>query len=412
MILPQQVDSLWLDGHLATMADPEGYGIIKNGALAVDDGHIVWIGPEDQLPGDAEQRAKTVHRLKGGWVTPGLIDCHTHLVYAADRSNEFEMRLAGASYQEIAEAGGGILSTVQAVRGATADALLSQSLPRIQMMMACGVTTLEIKSGYGLDLPNELKMLQVIRRLGQMAPIDVHATFLGAHALPPEYKNAPDDYINLIVEEMIPQVAENKLARAIDVFCEKIAFTIAQTERVFQSAAKFGLRVKLHAEQLSESKGALLASRYHALSVDHLEYLDPDDAVALAESGCVAVLLPGAYYYLNETRKPPVDALRSAGVAIAVSTDSNPGTSPCFSLPLMMNMSSVLFGLTPVEAFAGVTRNAAAALGLQREIGTLENGKVADLAIWEISSPTVLSYQFGGNPLRLLVKKGDVCYRP
>lgn len=410
MTLPQQIDSLWLNCHLATLADNNGYGIIKNGAIAVENERIVWIGPEGQLPADAYQRAKKVHHLGGGWVTPGLIDCHTHLVYAGDRSNEFEMRLNGASYQEIAEAGGGILRTVQALRAATEDELYAQSLPRVKMMMACGVTTLEIKSGYGLDLPNELKMLRVIRRLGQALPMDVHATFLGAHALPPEYGGAPDKYIDLIVEEMIPQVAEKKLASAIDVFCEKIAFTTAHTERVFQSAAKFGLRVKLHAEQLSDSKGALLASRYDALSVDHLEYLHPDDAFALAERGCVAVILPGAFYFLNETRKPPVEALRQAGVPIAVSTDSNPGTSPCLSLPMMMNMGCVLFRLTPAEALAGVTRNAAAALGLHQEIGTLELGKVADLAIWDISSPAVLSYQLGGNLLRCLVKRGTVCH--
>lgn len=410
MKLPQQIDSLWLDGHLATMADPNGCGIIENGAIAVKNGHIAWIGPRTQLPDDAHQRAKRVHRLKGGWVTPGLIDCHTHLVYAGDRAKEFEMRLAGASYQEIARAGGGILSTVQAVRAASEDELFAQSLPRIKAMMAGGVTTLEIKSGYGLDLPNELKMLKVIRRLGQALPIDVQATFLGAHALPPEYENAPDDYIDLVVSQMMPQVAEQRLAGAVDVFCEKIGFTTAQTERVFKRATELGLRVKLHAEQLSDSKGALLAARYDALSVDHLEYLDPDDVSALAKKGCVAVLLPGAFYFLKETRRPPTAALRRAGVPMAVSTDCNPGTSPCLSLATMMNMSCVLFGLTPAEALAGATRNAAAALGLGQRIGTLEHGKAADLAVWEIGSPAALSYQLGGSPLRCLVKRGDVCH--
>ena len=412
-MMPQhQIDSLWLDCHLATMAEKNGYGIVKDGAIAVEKGRIAWIGPEDQLPADAAEGAKRVHRLEGAWVTPGLIDCHTHLVHAGDRSNEFEMRLNGASYQEIAEAGGGILSTVKAVRESTEDDLFAQSLPRLEMMMACGATTLEIKSGYGLDLPNELKMLRVIRRLGQALPIDVRATFLGAHALPPEYKSAPDEYIDLVVEEMLPQVAEQNLADAVDVFCEKIAFTTAQTERVFQCAARFGLPVKLHAEQLSDSKGALLASRYGALSVDHLEYLHPENVAALAGSGCVAVLLPGAFYFLDETRKPPVAALREAGVPMAVSTDSNPGTSPCLSLPVMMNMGCVLFRLTPVEALAGATRNAAAALGLQMESGTLACGKLADFAVWAIGSPAVLSYQLGGNPLRSLVKRGQVCYRP
>jgi imidazolonepropionase len=411
MTLSQQIDSLWLDGHLATMADPDGYGIIENGAIAVANGHIAWIGPQAQLPDDAHQRCKTVHRLKGGWVTPGLIDCHTHLVYAGDRANEFEMRLNGASYQEIAQAGGGIMSTVQAVRAATENELFAQSLARAQTMMAGGVTTLEIKSGYGLDLPNELKLLRVIRRLGQALPIDVQATFLGAHAVPPEYKTAPDEYIDLVLSKMLPQVAENQLAGAVDVFCEKIGFTIAQTERVFQRATELGLRVKLHAEQLSDSKGALLAARYDALSVDHLEYLHPDDVFALAKKGCVAVLLPGAFYFLNETRRPPVAALRQAGIPMALSTDCNPGTSPCLSLPMMMSMGCVLFQLTPAEALAGATKNAAAALGLGQEIGTLEYGKLADLAIWEIGAPVALSYQLGGNPLRCLVKQGEVCYR-
>ena len=409
MMLPPQIDSLWLDGHLATMAENQGYGVIEQGAIAVEGGNIVWIGPAARLPEDARQRAKKVYRLKGQWVTPGLIDCHTHLVYAGDRADEFEMRLNGASYQEIAEAGGGILSTVRAVRAATEDELYFQSLPRIKSMLAGGVTTLEIKSGYGLDLQNELKMLNVIRRLGQALPIDVQATFLGAHALPPEYKNRPDEYIDQIVEEMIPQVAEKNLASAIDVFCEKIAFSASQTERVFRSAAEHGLRIKLHAEQLSDSKGAVLASRYDALSVDHLEYLAPKDAAVLAERGCVAVLLPAAFYFLHETRKPPVAALRNAGVPMAVSTDGNPGTSPCFSLPTAMNMACVLFELTPAEALAGATRNAAKALGLQKEIGTLECGKAADFAIWEIRSPAVLAYHLGGNPLRGLVKRGNIC---
>jgi imidazolonepropionase len=409
MMLPPRIDSLWLDCHLATMAENQGYGLIEHGAIAVERGNIVWIGPEARLPGDARQRAKKVYRLNGHWVTPGLVDCHTHLVYAGDRADEFEMRLNGASYQEIAEAGGGILSTVRAVRAATEDELYSQSLPRIKTMLAGGVTTLEIKSGYGLDLQNELKMLNVIRRLGQALPIDVQATFLGAHALPPEYKNRPDEYIDRIVEEMIPQVVQKNLASAIDAFCEKIAFSASHTERVFRSAAEHGLRIKLHAEQLSDSKGALLASRYKALSVDHLEYLAPEDAAGLAEKGCVAVLLPAAFYFLNETRKPPVAALRKAGVSMAVSTDGNPGTSPCFSLPTAMNMACVLFELTPAEALAGATRNAAKALGLQQEIGTLECGKAADFAIWEIRSPAVLAYHLGGNPLRGLVKRGNIC---
>jgi imidazolonepropionase len=411
MALSTQYDSLWLECDLATMADTQGYGIIKDGAIAVKNGRIDWVGPVNQLPADSFLKAKIVHRLKGAWVTPGLIDCHTHLVYAGNRSNEFEMRLNGASYQEIAEAGGGIMSTVNAVRKAGEDELFSQSLTRLKIMMSCGVTTLEIKSGYGLDLQNELKMLRVIRRLGQELPVDVQATFLGAHALPLEFKGKPDEYVSLIVEEMIPEVANQRLAGAIDVFCESIAFTPAQTERVFKAATEHGLRIKLHAEQLSDSKGAVLAARYNALSVDHLEYIDPADVPTLADKGCTAVLLPGAFYFLNETRKPPVKALRDAGVPMAVSTDSNPGTSPCLSLPMIMNMSCVLFRLTPSEALAGATKHAARALGLHEEIGTLECGKAADLAIWEIGSPADLSYQLGGNPLRAVVKKGDLCHR-
>ncbi len=409
MTLPQQFESLWLECHLATMADKEGYGIIKDGAVAVDKGRIIWIGPVGRLPADAAGKAKNIQRLNGAWVTPGLIDCHTHLVYAGNRSNEFEMRLNGASYQEIAEAGGGILSTVNAVRKAGEEALFDQSLPRLKMMMASGVTTLEIKSGYGLDTKNEMKMLRVIRRLGQELPIDVRATFLGAHALPPEFKGRPDDYIRLIVGEMIPEVAKQKLAESVDVFCETMAFTPAQTERVFKAAADRGLNIKLHAEQLSDLKGAVLAARYHALSVDHLEYLDPVDAPALAHAGCAAVLLPGAFYFLSETCKPPINALRHAGVPMAVSTDSNPGTSPCLSLPAMMNMGCVLFRLTPAEALAGVTKHAARALGLHDEIGTLACGKTADFAIWQIGAPADLSYYLGGNPLRATVKGGQIC---
>lgn len=409
MTFSRPFDTLWMDANLATMADDHGYAAIHGGALAVDRGRIVWVGSSKDLPAGALANARSVHRLNGAWVTPGLVDCHTHLVYAGNRSNEFEMRLNGASYQQIAQAGGGIVSTVKAVRAADEDELFRQSLPRLKAMMACGVTTVEIKSGYGLDLENELKMLQVARRLGQALPVDVRTTFLGAHALPPEYTGKPDDYVALVVEKMIPAVAGQKLADAIDVFCEKIAFTPEQTERVFQAAAAHGLNIKLHAEQLSDSKGAVLAARYNALSVDHLEYIDPADVPFLAEKGCVAVLLPGAFYFLHETRKPPVQTLRSAGVPMAVSTDCNPGTSPCLSLPIMMNMSCLLFGLTPAEALAGATRHAARALGLQEQIGTLAPGKAADLAVWDISSPADLSYQLGGNPLRMLIKGGCSC---
>ncbi|MGC8491704.1 MAG: imidazolonepropionase [Syntrophobacteraceae bacterium] len=407
MILSKPFDSLWLDTNLATLTEERGYGAIEDGALAVDKGRIAWVGAARALPPDAMANAKTIHRLGGAWITPGLVDCHTHLVYAGNRAREFEMRLGGASYEEIARAGGGIVSTVRSVREADEETLFQQSLQRLAALLACGVTTVEIKSGYGLDLENEIKMLQVIRRLGQALPVDVQATFLGAHALPPEFKNRPDDYISLVVEKMIPAIAAQKLATAVDVFCETIAFSPEQTERVFRAAFAHGLNVKLHAEQLSDSKGAVLAARFKALSVDHLECLDPADVPLL--KGCTAVLLPGAFYFLHESRKPPVRALRDAGVPIAVSTDHNPGTSPCLSLPTIMNMSCVLFELTPAEALAGATKHAARALGLESEIGTLSPGKAADLAIWDITSPAELACQFGGNPLRAVVKGGCIC---
>lgn len=401
-------DSLWINANLSTMAEVGGYGIIENGAMAVNDGCIVWIGPMHQLPDYAASRATIIEDLKGAWVTPGLIDCHTHLVYVGNRSNEFEMRLEGADYREIAEAGGGILSTVRAVRTAGEDEIFRQSLPRLKAMLDDGVTTLEIKSGYGLDTANEMKMLEVIQRLNRETPLRVLATFLGAHAVPPEFTGRADEYVTLIMEEMLPQVAGRKLARAVDVFCETIGFNPDQTERIFQAAKEHGLPVKLHAEQLSDSKGAVMASRYNALSVDHLEYLGIDDIPALIQGDCVAVLLPGAYYYLNETQKPPVASLREAGVPMAVSTDANPGTSPILSIRTAMNMACVLFQLTPAEALAGATVNAARALGIQDEIGTLTAGKAADFIVWNIDSPADLAYQLGGNMLRMRVINGRI----
>jgi imidazolonepropionase len=399
-------DALWINGHLATMAGHDDYGLVRNGALGVRAGRIAWVGAAEKLPGPPSSLADRVEDLGGAWITPGFIDGHTHLVYAGNRAHEFEMRLKGASYQAIAAAGGGILSTVRAVRAAPADEIYHQSLPRLKALMADGVTTVEIKSGYGLDLPNELKLLEVIRRLATDTPATVVPTFLGAHAVPPEFKGRADDYVQVVIQEMLPEIARRGLARAVDVFCESIGFSRAQTQRVFEAARAHGLRVKLHAEQLSDMKGAALAARYQALSVDHLEYLDSGDIPALAEAGCAAVLLPGAFHYLNETRKPPVDTLRQAGVPLAVSTDANPGTSPVLSIRSMMNMACVLFRLTPAEALAGVTINAARALGLQDEIGSLEVGQAADFAVWDIESPVDLSYQLGGFPLRRLVKNG------
>ncbi len=400
------IDSLWLDCHLATMAGPEPYGIVVDGAMAVTDGRIVWLGSRRHLSASAESSAGTVHRLKGAWVTPGLIDCHTHLVHAGNRAGEFEMRLSGATYEEIARAGGGIISTVKAVRDATEENLYAQSRRRLAALMAEGVTTVEIKSGYGLDTESERKMLRVARRLGADGQVTVCPTFLGAHTLPPEYRNRPDDYVDLVVNEMLPAVIADSLADAVDVFCEKIAFSTAQTRRIFEAAARAGLRVKIHAEQLSDSKGAVLAAGFSALSADHLEYVGEDGIAAMAKAGMAAVLLPGAFYFLKETRLPPVERLRRAGVPMALATDCNPGTSPTTSPLLMMNQACILFGLTTAEALAGFTVNAARALGLDDRMGTLAVGKAADFAVWEIDRPAELAYRMGGSPCIRLVKGG------
>jgi imidazolonepropionase len=405
---PDSFDSLWLDARFATMAGSSPYGILEQGAMAVSGGRIAWLGPRERLPADAPARAGGVHRLENAWVTPGLIDCHTHLVYAGNRAAEFAMRLNGASYEEIARAGGGIVSTVRAVRKAGEDELYRQSAGRLRAMQAEGVTAVEIKSGYGLNTAAELKMLRVARRLGRELPVSVLTTFLGAHALPEEYKDRADAYIDLVVDEMIPAVAAEKLATAVDVFCERIAFTPPQTERVFAAARRHGLNIKLHAEQLSDSKGALLAARSGALSADHLEHLGEDGARAMGAAGTVAVLLPGAFYFLKETQKPPVELLRRLGVPIAISTDCNPGTSPTTSPLLMMNMACINFGLTPAEALAGYTVNAARALGMQQHWGTLEVGKAADFAVWAVDEPAELAYRMGGNPCRLTVKGGKM----
>ena len=407
---PEQIDSLWLDVRAATMAGDAPYGIIENAGIAVAGGEIAWIGPQDQMPAQATQKAENVYRLDNAWVTPGLIDCHTHLVYAGNRSREFEMRLNGATYGEIAAAGGGIMSTVNAVRAATHDALYQASARRLKAFQKQGVTTVEIKSGYGLDTANERKMLEVIRLLGQRFETTVCPTFLGAHALPPEFKDRPDAYVALVIEEMLPAFASERLAGAVDVFCERIAFTPDQTERVFKAATTRGLDVKLHAEQLSNQKGAALAAKYQALSADHLEYIDPAGVAAMADAGMVAVLLPGAFYFLKETRKPPVQRFRQAGVPMAISTDCNPGTSPTTSPLLMMNLACILFDMTPAEALAGFTIHAARALGREKHLGSLEIGKKADFAVWDISEPAELTYSMGGAGCRSLVRHGAVVF--
>lgn len=368
-----------------------GLGVVE-GCVAARGGRIVHVGDDAGAP-DAIQTMD----CEGRWITPGLIDCHTHLVHAGDRAREFELRLQGASYEEIARAGGGIVSTMTAVRAASEADLVSASLPRLDALIAEGVTTVEIKSGYGLTLDDEVRMLRAARALEVARGIRVRTTFLGAHALPPEFRGDADGYIDLVADTMIPAMVG--LADAVDVFCEGIGFTPGQTERVFAAAAANGLPVKLHAEQLSNQHGAAMAARHGALSADHLEHLDDAGVAAMAAAGTVAVLLPGAFYFMRETRKPPVDVLRAAGVPIAIATDCNPGTSPLTSLLLTMNMGATLFRLTVEECLAGVTRHAARALGLANEIGTIEPGKACDLAIWDVESPAELVYRIGFNPL-------------
>ncbi|MCW0233425.1 MAG: imidazolonepropionase [Ferrovibrio sp.] len=401
-------DSVWRGADLATMqaGSADGFGAIHNGALALKDGRIAWIGPADALPKDGIGRETAVHDVGGGWITPGLIDCHTHLVYGGDRAHEFELRLNGASYEEIARAGGGIRATVTATRTADEATLLAQGEKRLRPLLAEGVTTLEIKSGYGLDLENELKTLRVARRLGETYPLRVRSTLLAAHALPPEYAGDADGYIDLVCEKIIPAAKQAGLADAVDAFCETIGFTLAQTRRVFEAARKHGLPVKLHAEQLSNMNGAALAASFRALSADHLEYLDEAGVQAMAQAGTVAVLLPGAFYILRETKLPPIDLLRRHGVPIAISTDCNPGTSPVTSLLLMLSMACTLFHLTPAEALAGVTHEAARALGMADSVGSLETGKMADFVVWDIERPAALAYQVGLNPIRQVVFAG------
>ena len=398
-------DRLWVNARLATMSDGAPYGTIEDGAIASAGGKIAWIGPQAKLPCAPDTLASEVIDLAGRWVTPGLIDCHTHLVYGGNRAREFELRLEGASYEEIARAGGGIRNTVKATRAASEEELRTAALPRLKSLLAEGVTTLEIKSGYGLNLETELKQLRVARALGADLPVTISTTFLGAHALPPEFEGDSDGYIDAVCA-MMSEVAKSGLADVVDAFCENIGFSYAQTKRVFQAARDNGLPVKLHADQLSDLEGAKLAADFGALSADHLEYTSEAGAQAMAAAGTVAVLLPGAFYFLRETKQPPMEAFRNAGVPIAIATDCNPGSSPATSLLLMLNMACTLFRMTPEEALLGVTRHGAQALGLQDSRGTLEVGKVADLCVWDIESPAELAYRIGFNPLVTSVKDG------
>ena len=391
--------------NLATMREPAGYGWIEDGALGVRDGTIAWIGSMRDLPGEATA-VRTLDG-RGRLATPGLVDCHTHLVHAGSRAREFERRLEGASYAEIAAQGGGILSTVSATRAADDDALAAQSRPRLATMAAQGVTTVEIKSGYGLDTATELRQLRVARRLGAEMNVDVRTTLLAAHALPPAFAGRADDYVDYVCRDTIPAAARAGVADAVDAFCETIGFTPAQVRRVFRAARAHGLPVKLHADQLSDGEGAALAAEFAALSADHLECTNAAGIAAMARAGTVAVLLPGAFYALRETRVPPVEALRRHDVAIAISTDCNPGTSPATSLPLMMNMACTLFGLTPSEALMGATRSAARALGLS-DRGTLAVGQRADVALWDVDVPAELSYRIGEIACAAVIRGGNV----
>ena len=401
-----QWDALWTHANLATMVSgPSPYGALNEAAVAIKDGKIAWAGPMADLKGEPRDLAPEVHVVHGSWITPGLIDCHTHIVHGGDRAGEFEMRLEGASYEEIARAGGGIRSTVGATRASSEEDLFDTAVPRIRHLLAEGVTTLEIKSGYGLDVETELRMLRAARRIGAELPVSVVTSFLGAHAIPEEFDGAADSYIDEVALPGLRAAHAEGIADAVDGFCEGIAFSVDQMSRVFDEARKLGLPVKLHAEQLSNLGGAAMAASYGALSADHLEYLDEAGIRAMAEAGTVAVLLPGAFYTLRETQLPPIDLLRAHGVPIAVATDCNPGSSPVTSLLLMLSMAATLFRMTPEECLAGVTRNAAHALGLD-DRGTIEVGKRADLVVWNIERPAELSYRIGYNPIEQVIIEG------
>lgn len=407
MSLNATADRLWRNARLATLAAGlPGLGVIERGTIVCRGGRIAYAGPQADLP-EALHDAAEIVDCDGRWITPGLIDCHTHLVHAGNRAREFELRLAGASYAEIAASGGGIVATVAATRAATEDDLLRQSLPRLDALIAEGVTTVEIKSGYGLDLATEAKQLRVARRLGHVRPVEVVTSFLGAHALPPEATGDRAAHVARIADEMLPAIAADGLADAVDAFCEGIAFSPTEVARVFTAARRLGLPVKLHADQLSNLGGAALAAQFGALSADHLEHADDAGVAAMARAGTVAVMLPGACYFLRETTLPPIALLRAHAVPMAVATDCNPGTSPLTSLLLAMNMAATLFRMTVAECLAGVTREAARALGRLGDTGTLERGKRCDLAIWDIDQPAELVYRIGFNPLHARIRSGQ-----
>jgi len=408
-------DLLIENARLATMDGSESgnlpYGEIANAAVAISGDRIVWVGIMSELPSGLREGAGNSLDARGRWVTPGLIDCHTHLVFAGNRASEFEMRLRGATYEEIARGGGGIASTVRATRAATDEELFSEASKRLSTLGSLGVTTVEVKSGYGLDTETELRMLRVARRLGTEHPVTLRTTFLGAHALAPEYADDRSGYLDLVCDTMIPRVTDEGLADGIDAFCEGIAFTPEECERVFAAGTRRGLSIRIHADQLSDCGGAALAARVGAMSADHLEYASEAGIQAMAKSETTAVLLPGAFYFLREQKAPPVDALRLHGVPIAIATDLNPGSSPINSPLTAMNMACVLFGLSPEEALCGMTRNAAKVLGMAGERGVLRVGSYADLAVWNIGHPSELSYWVGGNPCEAVVQGGAVINR-
>ena len=397
-------EGLWHNARLLPSGDPDR--AIADGAMVVHQARIVWVGALDQLPETYAGLAR--HDAGGRWITPGLVDCHTHLVFAGQRADEFALRLQGATYEEIARRGGGIISTVRTTRRVSEEQLYEASVPRLEALLAEGVTAVEIKSGYGLDLATERKQLRVARQLGERYPVSVYTTFLGAHAIPPEYSGRADAYIDHVVETMLPALAAEGLVDAVDVFCDRIGFTVAQTERVFGAAHSLDLPAKIHAEQLSNCGAAHLATRYQALSADHLEYLDEAGVVAMSEAGTVAVLLPGAFYFLRETKLPPLDLLRRYDVPIALATDANPGSSPTTSLLLMLNLACTLFRMTVAEALSGVMQHAARALGQAQRHGMLEAGRDADFVVWDIESPAELAYWFGRNPCRCVVRGGRI----
>ena len=405
-------DTRHQSGHIFTHArvatlreNADGLGLIDDAAIVVEQGRIAYVGPQAEMPALYADYPAT--NCENRLITPGLIDCHTHLIHAGNRAHEFELRLEGASYEEVAKAGGGIVSSVKALRAASEDDLVRESLPRLDALIAEGATTVEVKSGYGLDTENEIKSLKAARRLAQERNVAIRTTFLGTHALPPEMNGDKSAYIDVIINEMLPAIAAEKLADAVDGFCEGIAFLPDEIARVFDAAKAHDLPVKLHADQLSNLHGAKLAASYNALSADHVEYTDSEGAQAMAKAGTVAVLLPGAYYFIRETQKPPVEAFRAAGTKMALATDNNPGTSPLTSLLLTMNMGATLFRLTVDECIAGVTREAARALGILAETGTIETGKYADLAIWDVQRPAELVYRIGFNPLWKRVFRGN-----